>query len=394
MALGLEQVVPSPDQSQPAGCGHTGNATVACHGGAGSALRLPSLGAACRQAEEPAAGEREAHGGTSPRPWAHTQAHDPFLACIFFSKWDVRILAALRRRRETPPSPQRQPLPPPPRGGRALAWTAHARRHLLAGRLRQSPRGFLASGSTPCVGEGQSHRAGPPVSLCAQLRPEQRCALAAILGGESGRPAGGARCTPREPSGRRVRGRRAVPAARPRRPIAFFSPASGRHVLVHRAARAAQPLLRAALPAMPGWAEEACGTGRGAHHAAEPGGRVRYRRWEREGRSRPGPRLSAVAGPSPSGRGAVGGRLEDEEGHGGEVLAAPSAPRRGAPNSIALPVPPAKDARRSRIGAAAESPLVAALGLPDRCFWSRWACRLVLLPAGKSGVRVCERGWV
>lgn len=92
-----------------------------------------------------------------------------------------------------------------------MAWTARARRHRLAGSLRQSPRGFLARGSAPCAGEGQSHRAGPAVSLCAQLRPEQRCAPAAILGGESGRPAGGARYAPRPPSACRVRGRRAVP---------------------------------------------------------------------------------------------------------------------------------------------------------------------------------------
>lgn len=49
----------------------------------------------------------------------------------------------------------------------------------------------------------------------------------------------------------------------------------GRHVLLHRAARPAQPLLRAALPAGPGWGEEARGAHRGAHHAAEVGGRIR-----------------------------------------------------------------------------------------------------------------------
>lgn len=78
----------------------------------------------------------------------------------------------------------------------------------------------------------------------------------------------------------------------------------------------------------------------------------------------------------------------------GEALAAPSAPRRGAPNGTAPRALPAKDARRSRVGAVAEAPLMAALGLPDRCLWLGWAYRPVLLPAEESSIQISEHGWV
>lgn len=74
------------------------------------------------------------------------------------------------------------------------------------------------------------------------------------------------------------RGRLACAGPGPRRPAALLSPAAGRHVLVHRAARPAQPVLRAALPAGAGRPEEAHGARRGAQHAAELGGRVCSRR--------------------------------------------------------------------------------------------------------------------
>lgn len=101
IALGLEQVAPGPSL-QAAVTQVMLLAPVT--GGAGRAFRLPSLGAACRHAEEPAAAEREEPLGARLRAVAaevrlfshreelfqgsgHThRSHGSFLACTFFSK--------------------------------------------------------------------------------------------------------------------------------------------------------------------------------------------------------------------------------------------------------------------------------------------------------------------
>lgn len=160
---------------------------------------------------------------------------------------------------------------PAGRGGGA------ARAQWSAPRLRQSRRGSFLGVPAPGAEKDKVTARGPR-SASAAAAPS--CEVS------SGRRGPRARREPGSASGLQGRLAGAGPGLGGRAVAGFsgptsllFSPASGRHVLVHRAARAAQPVLRAALPAGAGRRQKAPSGARGGPpHAAEPGGRVRRRR--------------------------------------------------------------------------------------------------------------------